>query len=135
MYYIYHIPGKKIGCTHNIKSRLKKYRPEGIFNFDILETHTDIYIASNRELELQKEYGYTIDRVPYYHSKKMQVKGRSVGGIVGGKSAVDSGQLKDARKLAHQKSNHSKYTCPHCNKEGQYRAMKRWHGDNCSQNK
>jgi hypothetical protein len=25
-----------------------------------------------------------------------------------------------------------KMTCPHCNKTGQYVAMKRWHGDNCN---
>ena len=27
--------------------------------------------------------------------------------------------------------NNSLSICPHCNKEGQYRAMKRWHYDNC----
>jgi hypothetical protein len=29
--------------------------------------------------------------------------------------------------------NNSNQTCPHCNKRGQYRAMKRWHFDNCKQ--
>jgi ribosomal protein L37AE/L43A len=135
MYYIYHIEGIKIGCTSNIKSRLKKYKSEGIFQFDIIETHTDIYKASEREMKLQKEYGYPVDHVPYYHSKKMQEKGRVIGGIAGGNAAVQSGQLDAARKKAFEKSNHSKYRCPHCGTEGQYRAMKRWHDDNCKHKK
>jgi hypothetical protein len=134
-YHIYHIPGVKIGCTSNIKSRLKKYRLDNIFNFDILETHTNIYTASKREIELQKQYGYKVDHVPYYHSFEMQKKGRVVGGIAGGKSAVATGQLAIARNIAHHMCNHSTYICPHCSKEGQYRAMKRWHGNNCPQNK
>jgi hypothetical protein len=34
------------------------------------------------------------------------------------------------KKMAAQ--NNSQTKCPHCGKEGQYRAMKRWHFDNCS---
>ena len=33
------------------------------------------------------------------------------------------------KKMA--KKNNSDAECPHCNKTGQYRAMKRWHFDNC----
>lgn len=58
MYYIYHIPGIKIGCTNNIHRRMKQ---QGYTVFTILETHTDIQIASERERSLQKEYGYRID--------------------------------------------------------------------------
>jgi uncharacterized lipoprotein NlpE involved in copper resistance len=67
MYYIYHIPGKKIGCTKNPKSRIKQ---QGVENYEILETHTDIHIASKREMELQKEYGYKVDSCTYYDSTK-----------------------------------------------------------------
>ena len=56
MYYIYHIPGIKIGCTKHIEKRIKQ---QGFTEFEILETHTDIDIASDREIELQKQYGYS----------------------------------------------------------------------------
>jgi hypothetical protein len=55
MYYIYHIPGVKVGCTKNLTTRMKR---QGFSEYEILETHTDIDIASNREIELQNQYGY-----------------------------------------------------------------------------
>jgi hypothetical protein len=67
MYYIYHIPGKKIGCTKNPNSRL---RQQNANVYEILETHTDIHIASIREIELQKQYGYKVDICTYYDSTK-----------------------------------------------------------------
>ncbi len=64
MYNIYHIPGnRKIGLTINLKVRL---REQGNPDYEVLEVHTDIYEASRREIELQKEYGYEVDRIPYY---------------------------------------------------------------------
>jgi hypothetical protein len=57
MYNIYHIPGVKIGCTRQKVS--KRVKQQGYTNFEILETHTDINIASDREIELQKQYGYS----------------------------------------------------------------------------
>ena len=62
MYYIYHIPGVKIGCSKNPKRRVKK---QGYTEFTILETHTDIQIASERERSLQKEYGFKMDNTLY----------------------------------------------------------------------
>lgn len=67
MYYIYHIIGVKIGCSKNPKRRVKQ---QGYTEFEILEKHEDINIASIRELELQKEYGYKIDYNTY--SKSIQ---------------------------------------------------------------
>jgi hypothetical protein len=55
MYSIYHIPGVKIGCS---KQPEKRVNQQGYSDFEILETHTDIDIASQREIELQKQYGY-----------------------------------------------------------------------------
>ena len=46
IYYIYHIPGIKIGCTNQLKKRMKV---QGFTDWEILEEHTDISIASNRE--------------------------------------------------------------------------------------
>ena len=63
MYYIYHIPGVKIGCSINPKARVKK---QGYSDYELLETHTDIKIASIREIELQKQYGYEIDKIAYH---------------------------------------------------------------------
>lgn len=62
MYYIYHIPGVKIGCTVDPKRRVKaqKFR-----EFEILEEHLNKDVACMREQELQKEYGYAIDRNSY----------------------------------------------------------------------
>ena len=70
-YYIYHIPGVKIGCTNQIEQRIKD---QGFNDYELLETHTDIYKASDREQELQKEYGYTVDRAPYYLSVRNRPK-------------------------------------------------------------
>jgi len=71
---IYHIKGKKIGCTQNLKYRM--YR-QGITNedeYEILETHTNAKVASVREQELQKEYGYRIDNIPYWKTIRNQNK-------------------------------------------------------------
>jgi len=56
MYQIYHIKGVKIGCTKHLSRRM---REQGFTEYEILEVHNDIETASNREIELQKEYGYT----------------------------------------------------------------------------
>ena len=38
----------------------------------------------------------------------------------------------DGKKMAAK--NNATVSCPHCSKSGQYRAMKRWHFDNCPSN-
>ena len=72
MYYIYHIKGVKIGCTGNAKRRVKE---QGYTEYEVLETHTDIVTASEREIELQKEYGYEVDDTPYHISIQNLSKG------------------------------------------------------------
>ena len=62
MYYIYHIPGHKIGCSKTPAERVAK---QGYTQFDVLEVHSDINEASKREIELQKEYGYEVDHHLY----------------------------------------------------------------------
>jgi hypothetical protein len=64
-YYIYHIEGVKIGCSTNPKKRVKE---QGYTEYQIVESHSDIGIAADRELELQKEYGYKVDSVRYNQS-------------------------------------------------------------------
>jgi NUMOD1 domain len=67
MYYIYHIPGVKIGCSINPKVRVKK---QGYSDYELLETHTDIKIASIREIELQKQYGFNEHGCSYVQTIK-----------------------------------------------------------------
>ena len=67
MYYIYHIPGKKIGCTTEYPQRCIA---QGFTNYELLETHNDGWLAGDREKELQKEYGYPVDLVHYMISRR-----------------------------------------------------------------
>jgi len=66
MYYIYHIPGVKIGCTNKPYRRIESEQKQ--LKYEILEEHNDIMFASKREIELQKQYGYRVDTIPYYES-------------------------------------------------------------------
>jgi len=75
MYYIYHIPGVKIGCTNNLQRRI---REQGFSNYELLEQHSDKFIASNREKELQKIYGYRLDNITYNESVKRITKAQQI---------------------------------------------------------
>ena len=70
-YYIYHIPGIKIGVSDNPDVRTKT---QGFSKYEILEEHTNIKTVSEREIELQKQYGYPVDKVKYWKVRKMQKK-------------------------------------------------------------
>ena len=64
-YYIYHIPGKKIGVTRDLKQRVEKqqgYRPG---EYDVIMKSDNIDFISEQEIYLQKMYGYRIDEEPY----------------------------------------------------------------------
>ena len=65
MYFIYHIPGKKIGVTRDLNKRVtavQGYRPD---EYEVLDSSEDINYISDKEIELQKSYGYKIDRQKY----------------------------------------------------------------------
>ena len=64
-YYIYHIPGKKIGVTCDLNNRVTVQQGYGPGEYEILETHQDIDKVSIRELQLQKAYGYKVDHRLY----------------------------------------------------------------------
>ena len=64
-YIIYHIPGKKIGVTCDLYNRVTEQQGYEVGEYEVIETSNDIDYVSKRELELQKEYGYRIDRIPY----------------------------------------------------------------------
>jgi hypothetical protein len=160
MYYIYHIPGIKIGCSKNPKRRVKA---QGYTEFIILETHTDIQIASEREISLQKEYGFKIDNTPY----KQTIKAPTLDGMKkGGQNGVlkkwmeeNPEQFKNNQQIAaklgglkqgsiqgninkengHMSQlgkqmtiyNNRLQTCPYCGKESKGIGYSRWHGENC----
>ena len=64
-YIIYHIPGKKIGVTNDLYNRVESQQGYEVGEYEILESSDDIDYISKRELELQEEYGYKVDRIPY----------------------------------------------------------------------
>ena len=74
MYYIYHIPGKKIGVTRNLNNRvtlMQGYKPN---EYEVLDSSEDVDYISKKEIELQKSYGYKVDRKLYKNLfKKMKL--------------------------------------------------------------
>lgn len=92
MFSIYHIPTfvhkdgsiGKIGCTTRPTERVLE---QGYSKFEILEEHSCIDTASIREIELQKEYGYKVDTIPYWKVYKQREQTRSLeASIKGGKT-------------------------------------------------
>ena len=65
MYYLYHIPGKKIGVTSNLNTRVTLIQGYKEGEYEVLESREDINYISDREIELQKAYGYKVDRRKY----------------------------------------------------------------------
>ena len=68
-YYIYHIPGKKIGVTCDLNNRVTVQQGYEPSEYEILESSEDVDFISSKELELQREYGYRVDMVPYRNLK------------------------------------------------------------------
>ena len=64
-YYLYHIPGKKIGVTRDLISRVVEQQGYDLDEVEVLEQSTDINYISDRELELQLSHGYKVDRQKY----------------------------------------------------------------------
>mgnify|MGYP003322068127 FL=1 len=74
MYYIYHIPGKKIGVTRDLNKRVTAIQGYTQNEYEILDASTDINYISDKELKLQKHFGYKVDRQSYKNLvKKMKI--------------------------------------------------------------
>ena len=73
-YHIYHIPGKKIGVTQNLEARVHTQQGYKPGEYEVLESSNDIDYISDKELVLQKEYGYKIDRKLYKLLKTKSMK-------------------------------------------------------------
>ena len=65
MYYLYHIPGKKIGVTRDLKERVERQQGYNRDEYDILTFSPDIDFISELEIQTQREYGYRVDMKPY----------------------------------------------------------------------
>ena len=65
MYYLYHIPGKKIGVTRDLNTRVTLIQGYKENQYEVLEQSDDIDYISDREIELQKSYGYKVDLKKY----------------------------------------------------------------------
>ena len=73
-YYLYHIPGKKIGVTCNLNNRVtltQGYTPD---EYEVLDQSDDRDYISEKEIELQKSYGYKVDRKKYNELVKLNKK-------------------------------------------------------------
>jgi len=65
IYYLYHIPGVKIGVTTNLKERVERQQGYEPSEYGVLISTEDIDLVSRMEIELQKFYGYRVDRQLY----------------------------------------------------------------------
>ena len=74
MYYLYHIPGKKIGVTRNLNNRVTEQQGYAPGEYEVLFTSDDISLISNKEIELQQSYGYRKDRTLYKNLFKSNMK-------------------------------------------------------------
>lgn len=67
-YYLYEIPGKKIGVTTDMSRRFKFSKNKG----ELLSTFNCIYKVSEAEIAMQKQRGYRVDAKPYFVMRLMQ---------------------------------------------------------------
>jgi len=74
-YFIYHIPGIKIGVTQNIKHRI--VTTQKFTEYEILEEHTNAKEVSKREKILQAQYGYPVDKIEYWKTLRWQKKSQT----------------------------------------------------------
>ena len=72
-YYLYHIPSKKIGVTRNLNKRVTQQQGYKPGEYEVLESSTDIDYISEKEIELQKSYGYRKDHKLYKNLFKMKI--------------------------------------------------------------
>ena len=76
MYYLYHIPSKKIGVTRDLKCRVEDQQGYDPSEYDVLMETEDIDLISEKEIMLQKAFGYKVDKIPYNKlncNKKMKI--------------------------------------------------------------
>ena len=74
IYYLYHIPGKKIGVTRDLKERVERQQGYEPHEYGVLFSTEDIDLISRMELKLQEGFGYRVDEIPYNKLKFNNMK-------------------------------------------------------------
>ena len=69
MYYLYHIPGKKVGVTTNLEERVHKQQGYYPGEYEVIEQSEDINFISEGERIMQRFYKYRVDDVLYSELK------------------------------------------------------------------
>jgi NTP pyrophosphatase (non-canonical NTP hydrolase) len=72
MYYVYHVPGVKVGMTKDLGDRVFEQQGYDPHEVELLYVSRDMESASKKEIEYQKFYGYTVDRQSYKDLMKKQ---------------------------------------------------------------
>ena len=76
-YYLYHIPGKKVGVTRDLQKRVIEQQGYDYHEFEILLESEDIDFISNMEIAYQIKHGYRVDETPYnklkFNTKEMNI--------------------------------------------------------------
>jgi len=65
IYYIYEIPGVKVGCTKNLKKRVEQRQKCPLGKYKVLGAANNIKDASELEKEWQIKLGYKVDKLNY----------------------------------------------------------------------
>ena len=77
MYYLYHIPGVKIGVTTNLEERVENQQGYIEGEYDVIMSSEDIDRISEWEIKFQKHLGYRVDEIPYnklkFNNNKMNI--------------------------------------------------------------
>ena len=68
-YYLYHIPGKKIGITKDLKKRVEEQQGYSEGEYEVIMESDNILQISKDEIILQKAFGYRVDETPYNELK------------------------------------------------------------------
>ena len=71
-YYVYHIPGVKVGCTTNLERRVTKQQGYNSGEYEVLLETKDITEASTKEQVSQLKFGYKKDLKLYKNLFKKQ---------------------------------------------------------------
>lgn len=73
LYYIYHIPGKKVGMTRNIEYRVMSQQGYKDGEFQILESSFDKHYIEGKEKHWQEWFGYKKDLNSYDEAKNSPI--------------------------------------------------------------
>ena len=123
---------------HQLKTRMKV---QSFTDWEILEEHTDIFEASNREIQLQKDYSLPVDKIPYWKTLENGELGGWSQNAWDACSIANTGRIPEhINNIEHQSKAGKKgglaistiiRVCPNCEQEIKGRVYFNSHGDKC----